>query len=48
MVLHNQYYLTFTTARSPKKNGELRGFHVSTEQHNVEISAARDVLVPGR
>lgn len=48
MVLHNQYDLTFTTARSSKKNGELRGFHVSTEQHNVEISAARNVLVPGR
>ena len=48
MVLHNQYYLTFTTARSAKKNGELRAFHVSTEQHNVEISAAREVLVPGR
>ncbi len=48
MVLHNQYYLTFTTARSAKKNGEIRAFHVSTEQHNVEISAAREVLVPGR
>jgi len=48
MVLHNQYFLTFTTSRSTKKNGELRGFHVSTEQHNVEISAARYVLVPGR
>jgi hypothetical protein len=48
MVLHNQYFLTFTTARSSKKNGELRGFRVSTEQHNAEISAAREVLVPGR
>jgi len=48
MVLHNQYSLTFTTARSTKKNGELRGFKVSTEQHNVEISAARYVWVPGR
>jgi hypothetical protein len=48
MVLHNQYFLTFTTARSTKKNGELRSFHVSTEQHNVEISASRYVLVPGR
>lgn len=48
MVLHNQYYLTFTTARSMKKNGELRSFHVSTEQHNVEVSAARYILVPGR
>lgn len=48
MVLHNQYFLTFTTARSMKKNGELRAFHVSTEQHNVEISAASEILVPGR
>ena len=48
MVLHNQYSLTFTTPRSTKKNGELRGFKVSTEQHNVEISAARYVWVPGR
>jgi hypothetical protein len=48
MVLHNQYLLTFTTARTTKKNGQLRAFHVNTEQHNVEISAARYVLVPGR
>jgi hypothetical protein len=48
MVLHNQYILTFTTPRSLKKNGELRGFKVSTEQHNVEISAARYIWVPGR
>ncbi len=48
MVLHNQYYLTFTTARSSKKNGELRSFRVSTEQHNVEISAANYISVPGR
>jgi len=47
MVLHNQYFLTFTTARSMKKKGELRGFRVNTEQHNVEISAAREVFVPG-
>ena len=48
MVLHNQYFLTFTTPRSTKKGGELRGFRTSTEQRNVEISHARDVLVPGR
>ena len=47
MVLHNQYFLTFTTARSMKKKGELRGFRVNTEQHNVEISTAREVFVPG-
>ena len=48
MALHNQYFLTFTTPRSAKKGGELRGFRMSTEQHNVEISHARDVWVPGR
>lgn len=47
MVLHNQYFLTFTTARTEKKKGELRGFRVNTEQHNIDISAAREVFVPG-
>ncbi len=47
MVLHNQYFLTFTTDRSPKKKGELRAFRVRSEQHNVEIAAARRILVPG-
>jgi hypothetical protein len=48
MVLHNQYFLTFTTLSSTKKNGEYRGFRASTEQQNVEISGARHVWVPGR
>jgi hypothetical protein len=48
MVLHNQYFLTFTTPRSMKKKGELRSFRVSTEQHNVEIAHAREIWVPGR
>jgi hypothetical protein len=47
MVLHNQYFLTFTTDRSTKKKGELRAFRITTEQHNVEIAAARRILVPG-
>jgi hypothetical protein len=47
MVLHNQYWLTFMTARSTKKKGEFRRFRVRTEQHNVEISAADAVFVPG-
>jgi len=47
MVLHNQYFLTFTTARSTKKKGELRGFRVTTEQRRAEIAAAREILVPG-
>jgi len=46
-ALHNQYFLTFTTAGSTKKKGEFRGFRVQTEQRNVEISAARAVFVPG-
>ena len=48
MVLHNQYFLTFTTLSSTKKNGEYRNFRGSTEQQNVEISGARHVWVPGR
>ena len=47
MVLHNQYFLTFTTARSAKPKGELRSFRVTTEQRNAEISAARELFVPG-
>jgi len=47
MVLHNQYFLTFTTARSTKKKGELRGFRIDTEERNAEISHAGSVFVPG-
>lgn len=47
MVLHNQYFLTFTTDRSQKKKGELRAFRVRAEQHNVEIAAPRRIFVPG-
>jgi len=47
MALHNQYFLTFTTARSNKKKGEFRGFKVTTEQRNVSITAASEVFVPG-
>jgi hypothetical protein len=47
MVLNNQYFLTFTTDRSQKKKGELRAFRTRSEQHNVEIVAARRMLVPG-
>jgi hypothetical protein len=48
MVLHNQYYLTYTTPRSTRKGGELRSFRVSTEQHNAEIAQPRRIRVPGR
>jgi hypothetical protein len=47
MVLHNQYWLTFTTARSTKKKGEFRKFRVTTEQSNVDVSAADMIRVPG-
>jgi hypothetical protein len=48
MVLHNQYFLTYTTPRSTRKNGELKSFKVSTEQHNAEIAQPRRDWVPGR
>lgn len=47
MVLHNQYFLTFTTATSQKSKGELRSFKVTTEQRNVSITAPSRVFVPG-
>lgn len=47
MVLHNQYFLTFTTPRSARLKGELRSFKVATEQHNISITAPSRVLVPG-
>jgi len=47
MVLHNQYFLTFTTASSRRTKGEFRGFKVTTEQRNVSITAPSRVFVPG-
>lgn len=47
MVLHNQYFLTFTTASSNKAKGEFRAFKVTTEQRNVSITAPRRVFLPG-
>ena len=47
MVLHNQYFLTFTTARSKNPKGQFRGFKVATEQHHVSITAASQIFVPG-
>ena len=38
MVLHNQYFLNFTTNRSQKKKGELRAFSVRAEQPGVSTS----------
>lgn len=47
MALQNQYWLTFTTARSQNKKGELRKIEVRTEQHNVKLSYPSNVFVPG-
>jgi len=48
IVLRNQYFLTLAMPRSKKTKGELRQFRVTTEQHNVEISAPQEVFVPGQ
>ena len=47
MILRNQYLLSFTTARSSERNGELRSIRIRTEQHNAIISAPKEVFVPG-
>jgi hypothetical protein len=47
MILRNQYLLTFTTARSTERNGELRSIRIRTEQHNAIISAPKEVFVSG-
>lgn len=47
MVLHNQYFLTFTTARTKKTKGELRSFKVTTEQRNANVTAPSSVFVAG-
>jgi hypothetical protein len=46
-VLKNQFFLTYATERSKKKNGELRSFRVQTERRDVDISHAAKVFVPG-
>lgn len=47
MVLKNQFWLTYSTERSKKKNGELRNFRIQSEQRDVEFSHASKVFVPG-
>jgi len=47
MVLHNQYFLTFTAPRSAKTKGEFRSLKVATEQRDVAITAPSQVFVPG-
>ena len=47
VVLNNQYWLTFQTPRSKKKNGEMRSIRVRTELRDVDLSAPLRVFVPG-
>ena len=47
MILRNQYWLVFATARSRNEKGELRSIQIRTEQHNAIISAPKEVFVPG-
>jgi hypothetical protein len=44
-VLKNQYWLTFATPRSEKKNGEMREIQVRTEQRKVKLHHAKQVFV---
>ncbi len=46
-ITKNQYFLTFTTDRSKKANGDYRGIKVVTERKDVDIKAPDKVFVPG-
>jgi hypothetical protein len=46
LVLRNQYFLTWITNRSKNAKGELRGFKVTSERRDIEITAAQKVFVP--
>jgi len=46
-ALKNQYWLTFTTPRTEKKNGEMREIQVRTEQRKVKLHHAKQFFVPG-
>jgi hypothetical protein len=46
-VMKNQFFLTYATDRSKKKNGELRSFRVQSEQRDVDISHATKVFITG-
>ena len=47
MALRNQYRLTFAIEPSNKSKGEIRDIKIRTEQHNVDLRYAKQVLVPG-
>ena len=46
MVLRNQYFLTWATNRSRSAKGDLRGFKVTSERKDIEITAPQKVYVP--
>jgi hypothetical protein len=46
-ALRGQYLLTFSTDRSHKSKGELRGIQVKVNQADVTVYAPRQVFVPG-
>jgi hypothetical protein len=46
-TLNNQYLLTFSIERNHKSKSELRPLRVDTEEHDVKLTAPRQVLVPG-
>jgi hypothetical protein len=47
LVLKNQYFLGWTTNRARNSKGELRGFKVSSERKDIEITAPKKIYVPG-
>jgi hypothetical protein len=47
MVLRNQYFLTWVTSRSKSAKGDLRGFKVTSERKDIEITAPHKAYVPG-
>jgi hypothetical protein len=46
-VLQSQYLLTFSTARSKDKAGDLRALKIRIEKQKVKISAPEKALIPG-
>ncbi len=46
MALNNQYLLTFNTARSTKRKGEMRDIRIRLEQRDVRLHYPTQVFVP--
>ena len=47
IVLDNQYRLTVEMPRTSNSNGKLEPIHLRTEQHNLHLSYASQIFVPG-